>query len=30
MGKYGAPSYADAVFTLGAEPLLQRMDMREL
>lgn len=28
--KFGPPKYADAVFTLGAEPLIQRIFMKEL
>lgn len=28
LGKFGSPAFADAVFTLGAEPIVQRMNMR--
>jgi uncharacterized protein (DUF2141 family) len=28
VGKFGPPKYADAVFTLGAEPLIQRVSMK--
>jgi uncharacterized protein (DUF2141 family) len=30
VGKFGPPDYDDAVFTLGAEPLIQRVVMREM
>jgi uncharacterized protein (DUF2141 family) len=30
VAKMGPPKYADAVFTLGAEPLIQRITMKEL
>lgn len=30
MGKFGPPNYEDAVFTLGAEPVIQRIVMREM
>ncbi len=30
VAKFGPPKYADAVFTLGAEPLIQRISMKEL
>jgi uncharacterized protein (DUF2141 family) len=30
LGKFGPPKYEDAVFTLGAEPLIQRVVMREM
>jgi len=30
VGKFGPPNYDDAVFTLGAEPLIQRVVMREM
>jgi uncharacterized protein (DUF2141 family) len=30
VAKMGRPKYADAVFTLGAEPLIQRITMKEL
>jgi len=30
VGKFGPPKYADAVFTLGAEPAIQRIIMREM
>ncbi|MEZ5571896.1 MAG: DUF2141 domain-containing protein [Halioglobus sp.] len=30
LGKFGPPKYSDAVFTLGAEPMIQRIDMRDL
>jgi uncharacterized protein (DUF2141 family) len=28
LGKFGSPKFADAVFTLGAEPMIKRIDMR--
>jgi uncharacterized protein (DUF2141 family) len=30
VAKFGPPKYADAVFTLGAEPMIQRISMKEL
>jgi uncharacterized protein (DUF2141 family) len=30
MAKFGPPKYSDAVFTLGAEPIIQSMTMRDL
>jgi len=30
VAKFGPPKYADAVFTLGAEPIIQRISMKEL
>lgn len=30
VAKFGPPKYADAVFTLGAEPLIQHITMKEL
>jgi len=30
IGKFGPPKYEDAVFTLGAEPLIQHITMKEL
>jgi uncharacterized protein (DUF2141 family) len=30
VGKFGPPKYADAVFTLDAEPIIQRIAMNEL
>jgi uncharacterized protein (DUF2141 family) len=30
VAKFGPPKYADAVFTLGAEPMIQRIVMKEL
>lgn len=30
VAKFGPPKYADAVFTLGAEPLIQHISMKEL
>jgi uncharacterized protein (DUF2141 family) len=30
VAKFGPPKYADAVFSLGAEPLIQRISMKEL
>jgi uncharacterized protein (DUF2141 family) len=30
VAKFGPPKYADAVFTLGAEPLIQRISIKEL
>jgi len=30
VAKFGPPKYADAVFTLGAEPMIQRIFMKEL
>jgi uncharacterized protein (DUF2141 family) len=30
VAKFGPPKYEDAVFTLGAEPLIQHITMREL
>ncbi len=30
VAKMGPPKYADAVFSLGAEPLIQRISMKEL
>lgn len=30
VGKFGPPKYEDAVFSLGAEPLIQRVVMREM
>jgi uncharacterized protein (DUF2141 family) len=30
VAKFGPPKYADAVFTLGAEPMIQRIAMKEL
>ncbi|MEZ5503217.1 MAG: DUF2141 domain-containing protein [Halioglobus sp.] len=29
-GQFGPPAYEDARFSLGAEPLIQRIDMRDL
>lgn len=29
-GKFGAPSYSDAVFTLGAHPIIQSIIMRDM
>jgi uncharacterized protein (DUF2141 family) len=29
-GKFGPPTYEDAVFTLGVEPTIQRITMREM
>lgn len=30
VAKFGPPKYADAIFTLGAEPMIQRISMKEL
>ena len=30
VGKFGPPKYKDAVFTLGAEPVIQRIEMLEI
>lgn len=30
VAKFGPPKYADAVFSLGAEPMIQRISMKEL
>jgi uncharacterized protein (DUF2141 family) len=30
VGKFGPPKYEDAVFTLGVEPVIQRVIMREM
>jgi uncharacterized protein (DUF2141 family) len=30
VAKFGPPKYEDAVFTLGAEPMIQRITMKEL
>jgi uncharacterized protein (DUF2141 family) len=30
VAKFGPPKYSDAVFTLGAEPIIQRLTMRNL
>ncbi|MCB1704702.1 MAG: DUF2141 domain-containing protein [Halioglobus sp.] len=30
VGKFGPPSYSDAVFTLGAEPIIQSIIMRDM